>query len=174
MPTVAEHQHHATSTPEQILSAIQRLEARCVRLSKLKTNAEALKEDDEDTDEATVSKRQTLITELVASMKSLEADIVRHPPPRIPERLLFDGMRDCIWAGSQAVLKRFQIEAEAAAIIDGKFDAPVGKKKPEPFRKRSRFQEVTCVFNERRLRCSAAGGGVVDGPGGPGWCLRLG
>ena len=67
----------ATSTPEQILSAIQRLEARCVRLSKLKTDAEALKEDDEDTDEVTVSKRQTLITELVSSMKSLETDIVR-------------------------------------------------------------------------------------------------
>lgn len=120
----------ATSTPEQISSAIERLEARCVRLSKLKTNAEALKEDDEDTDEVTVSKRQALITELVASIKSLEADIVRRPPSQIPERLLFDGMRDCVFGPNpQVVLKRFQIEAEAAAIIDGKFDAPVGKKK---------------------------------------------
>jgi len=39
-------------------------------------------------------------------------------------------MRDCVFGPDpQAVLKRFQIEAEAAAIIDGKFDAPVGKKK---------------------------------------------
>lgn len=121
----------ATSTPEQISSAIQRLEARCVRLSKLKTNAEALKEDDEESDEATVSKRQTLITELVASMKSLEADIVRYSPAQIPERLTCcGGMHDCVFGpDTQVVLKRFQIEAEAAAIIDGKFDAPVGKKK---------------------------------------------
>jgi hypothetical protein len=67
----------ATSTPEQISSAIQRLEARCVRLLKLKSDAERLTEDDEDLEDVVGSKRQALVAELTGSIKSIEADIVR-------------------------------------------------------------------------------------------------
>jgi hypothetical protein len=66
----------ATSTPDQFSDAIQRLEARCVRLSQLKANAEALKTEEEEDEEPATSKRQTLVNELVGSIKSIEADIV--------------------------------------------------------------------------------------------------
>ena len=73
----------ATSTPEQISEAIQRLETRCVRLEKLRIDAEALTalddgaEDTEDDGESVAaSKQRALVNELVASKKSLNDDIV--------------------------------------------------------------------------------------------------
>lgn len=67
----------ANSTPDQIACAIERLNSRCVRLKKLQADAEALKAEEDEEEETTETKRQTLVNELAGSIKSLQADIVR-------------------------------------------------------------------------------------------------
>ena len=67
----------ANSTPDQIACAIERLNSRCVRLKKLQADAEALKAEEDEEEESTETKRQTLVNELAGSIKSLQADIVR-------------------------------------------------------------------------------------------------